>query len=122
MTEELVKDSTQPVTPITQRPKKGRGLGCWITGITTLIVAVGLVAVGLLLPPFNLADRLFGPQYAMLSSESNAAGLGGLAVVAWTIEAAGGPALRPPPALRSPALWWSLLGAAALGFTIWRNL
>ncbi|MBE0689449.1 MAG: hypothetical protein IH587_04935, partial [Anaerolineae bacterium] len=82
MTEQLVKDSTQPVTPITQRPKKGRGMGCWITGITTLIVAAGLIAVGLLLPPFNLADRLFGPQYAMLSSESNAAGIGGLAVIA----------------------------------------
>lgn len=49
-------------------------------------------------------------------------GLGALAVTAWTVEAVGGPALRPPQALRSPALWWSLLGAAALAFTIWRNI
>lgn len=49
-------------------------------------------------------------------------GLGVLAVIAWTIEAAGGPALRPPRSLRSPALWWAGLGAAALAFAIWRNL
>ncbi|MGC4152771.1 MAG: DUF2752 domain-containing protein [Propionicimonas sp.] len=49
-------------------------------------------------------------------------GLGLLAVIAWTVEVAGGPALRPPRALRSPALWWSILGAAALAFMIWRNL
>ncbi len=49
-------------------------------------------------------------------------GLGLLAVVAWTVEVAGGPALRPPPALRSPVLWWGVLGAAALGFMILRNL
>ncbi|MCA9903280.1 MAG: hypothetical protein KC547_05430, partial [Anaerolineae bacterium] len=82
MTEQLVKESTQPVKPITQRPKKRGGLGCWITGITTLIVAAGLVAVGLLLPPFNLASRFFGPQYAMLDSNNNAAGLNSLAVIA----------------------------------------
>ncbi len=48
--------------------------------------------------------------------------LGGVAVIAWTIEVAGGPALRPPRALRSPALWWSMLGFAALAFMIGRNL
>lgn len=49
-------------------------------------------------------------------------GLGLLAVIGWAIEAAGGPALRPPRALRSPTLWWAILGAAALFFMIWRNL
>lgn len=49
-------------------------------------------------------------------------GLGGLAVVAWTVEAAGGPALRPPARLRSARLWWVLLVTAALVFAVWRNL
>ncbi len=48
--------------------------------------------------------------------------VGGLAVVAWTVEAAGGPRLRPPAALRRRGVWWTLLGAAALSFMAWRNL
>lgn len=49
-------------------------------------------------------------------------GLGGVAVAAWAVEAGGGPAVRPPAALRRPALWWAVLGAAALIFMVWRNL
>mgnify|MGYP001222901783 CR=1 FL=1 len=49
-------------------------------------------------------------------------GLGGVAAIVWTVEVAGGPALRPPAALRSSALWWSLLGVTALAFMIVRNL
>ncbi|MDQ7992883.1 MAG: DUF2752 domain-containing protein [Propionicimonas sp.] len=48
--------------------------------------------------------------------------LGVLASLAWVVEAAGGPALRPPRAVRSPRLWWTVLGVAALGFMLWRNL
>ena len=49
-------------------------------------------------------------------------GLGGLAVAAWTVEAVGGPALRPPGALRSGRLWWAVLVGASLVFAVWRNL
>lgn len=49
-------------------------------------------------------------------------GLGGLAVVAWTVEAAGGPAVRPPPRLRSTRLGGTVLVAAALVFMVGRNL
>jgi len=48
--------------------------------------------------------------------------VGGLAVVAWTVEVLGGPAVRPPVKLRSPALWWSILGGVAVSFALWRNL
>jgi hypothetical protein len=48
--------------------------------------------------------------------------LGVLAVVAWTVEACGGPAIRPPARLRSAGLWWGVLGGVALAFAVWRNL
>ena len=48
--------------------------------------------------------------------------LAGGAVLAWLVEARGGPALRPPAALRRPAIWWTGLGLAALTFMVWRNL
>ena len=48
--------------------------------------------------------------------------LGGVAVVAWVVEARGGPALRPPARLRRAGLWWALLTTAALAFMAWRNL
>ena len=49
-------------------------------------------------------------------------GLAGVAVVAWTVEALGGPAVRPPERVRSGRLWWGLLAGAAAAFTVWRNL
>jgi hypothetical protein len=84
MTDQTIKDSTQPVVAVrpAQEARSGGGLGCWLTGIVTMLVVVALVVVGLLLPPFNLADRLFGPQYAMLSPEANAIGTGDLTVIA----------------------------------------
>ena len=53
--------------------------------------------------------------------------LGALAVL-WTIEMAGGPAVRPPgrlrkPLQRMPAMAWPLLaGALAVAYTVVRNL
>lgn len=49
-------------------------------------------------------------------------GLFGAAVVAWTVEALGGPALRPPARVRSAGLWWTVLAGAAVAFMLWRNL
>ncbi len=96
----------------------GWGLACpWRAWTGTLCPLCGGTRMGTRLLAGDLAGAWAQNPFVLVLL-----GLGGLAVVAWTIEAAGGPALRPPPALRSPALWWSLLGAAALGFTIWRNL
>jgi len=76
--------SNLPATPASQR--RGGGVGCWITGITTLIVAGILVGVGLLLPPFSLADRLRGTNYAMLSADANAVAEGDLTVAIYGDE------------------------------------
>ncbi|MFT4296259.1 MAG: DUF2752 domain-containing protein [Micropruina sp.] len=47
------------------------------------------------------------------------AGLGAL----WTVEALGGPAVRPPRALRwTSGRWWLLIGVVALVFAVVRNL
>ncbi|GAB4520982.1 MAG: hypothetical protein OHK0046_31790 [Anaerolineae bacterium] len=62
-------------------PRRSSGCGCWLIGLTTLLVVFGLVIAGLLLPPFNLADRLLGTQYAQLSSQSNAATANGLTLI-----------------------------------------
>jgi hypothetical protein len=41
----------------------------------------------------------------------------------WTVEAVGGPAVRPPRALRwTTDAWWLLIGVLAIAFAIWRNL
>lgn len=70
---------TTPVTPLDiQRARSG--LGCWITGLFTLVTVAALVAVGLLLPPFNLLDRMFGTQYVMLGTETFAAAANGITV------------------------------------------
>ncbi len=45
-----------------------------------------------------------------------------LAVVAWTVEALGGPALRPPARLRRASLWWIVFGVCALTFMVVRNV
>lgn len=44
------------------------------------------------------------------------------AILAWIVEALGGPALRPPRRLRSAALWSGVLGVIAVGFAVARNL
>ena len=82
MTDEAIREGTQPITP--RPPQKSGGIGCWITGILTLLVVSALVVIGLLLPPFNLANRLFGPQYAEITAANNAVALDDLTVIANT--------------------------------------
>ncbi len=80
---EVIHEDTQPVQPITGEhapvrvARQGGGLGCWIPAIITGFIAGILLIAGALLPPVNLAQRLFGvslfgPSYTMLSAESNA--------------------------------------------------
>lgn len=68
--------------PVNPAPRRG-GFGCWITGCATVLVAGALIAAGLLLPPFNLADRLRGTNYAMLSAEANAVAEGELTLAVY---------------------------------------
>lgn len=63
-------------------PKRG-GCGCWIAGIVTLVFVAALVGLGLFLPPVSLYDRLFGPQYAPLNADQNAAAADGLTVAVY---------------------------------------
>ncbi|MGC3955384.1 MAG: DUF2752 domain-containing protein [Propionicimonas sp.] len=96
----------------------GIRIGCpWRHFTGTLCPLCGATTMGTRLLAGDLAGAWAHNPFVLVLL-----GLGGLAVVAWTIEVAGGPALRPPSGLRSPALWWSVLGAAAVGFAIWRNL
>lgn len=60
-----------PAEPPATHRRSG-GAGCWIIALLALLVAAALVIIGLLLPPFSLADRLFGTQYVMLDSTNNA--------------------------------------------------
>ncbi|MDZ4765546.1 MAG: hypothetical protein SGI73_13430 [Chloroflexota bacterium] len=52
--------------------ERSGGVGCWLMGAVSLVVAALLVGVGLFLPPLNLYQRLFGVQYAALSPAANA--------------------------------------------------
>jgi hypothetical protein len=82
-----VEETSQPYyqypgpRPPHQPPPKRSNIGCWLVGLMTMMAAAALVVVGLLLPPFNLADRLFGTQYAMLDASSNAVAAGGLTLI-----------------------------------------
>lgn len=94
------------------------GIGCpWRALTGTLCPLCGATTMGSRLLSGDVAGAWANNPFVLILL-----GLGLLAVIAWAIEAAGGPALRPPRALRSPALWWSVLGAAALTFMIVRNL
>lgn len=71
--EVVVPEDTHPLHPVEyEEEPRGRGCGCWIPAILTLLVVVVLVVVGLFLPPVNLYNRLFGVQYTVLSAETNA--------------------------------------------------
>ncbi|MBE2271119.1 MAG: hypothetical protein IAE80_22995, partial [Anaerolinea sp.] len=74
---------TQSMPPVMPVRRKSGGCGCWITGATTLLIAGALIVVGLFLPPFNLADRLRGTSYAMLSADANAAAAGDLTLAVY---------------------------------------
>lgn len=96
----------------------GLRIGCpWRALTGTLCPLCGATTMGTRLLVGDLHGAWASNQFVLVLL-----GLGLLAVTAWTIELAGGPALRPPRALRSPALWWTVLGAAALAFAVWRNL
>ncbi len=81
-----IPEDTQPYMPPSvmlreQERQRRRGVGCWLPAIFTLLTVLVLVGVGLFLPPVSLYDRLFGTQYAMLSSEANAVAADGLTVI-----------------------------------------
>ncbi|MFN8451364.1 MAG: hypothetical protein U0521_22970 [Anaerolineae bacterium] len=56
----------------TQAGRRGGGCGCWVTAITTLVVFVVLVGIGLFLPPINLLERLTAPRMTTLTASANA--------------------------------------------------
>lgn len=97
----------------------GVGLPCpWRMLTGTLCPFCGGTHVGVALLRGDLAGAWAANAFVFT-------GLVVLAVlgVLWTIEARGGPSVRPPKGLRwSSNRWWLLIGAAALGFTVWRNL
>jgi len=62
-----------------KRPGSG-GLGCWLTALTSLIVAAGLIGVALFLPPFSLFDRLFGPAFVRLTAADTAVSRAGITI------------------------------------------
>ncbi len=51
----------------------GCGIGCVLPALATLFLATVLIAVALLLPPFNLLDQLLGPNFVPLDATNNAA-------------------------------------------------
>lgn len=71
-------------------PQRG-GIGCWLTGLVTLVVFVGLVGIGLFLPPINLYQRLTAPRMTTLSAGANAVSNGGFTLAAYDL--AGGDTL-----------------------------
>ncbi len=91
-------------------PRKSGGVGCWVTGVTSLVVAALLIGVGLLLPPFNLYSRLFGTHYTMLSETAPSVSAGGL-----TLSAAGAISEGFGVALNSVPMERFLAGDAGAG-------
>ncbi len=76
----------EPAPPPPPRKRSG-GCGCWIPAILTLLMVGVLVVIGALLPPVDLAKRLFnvslfGPNYTMLSPQANAVAADGLVLAA----------------------------------------
>lgn len=96
----------------------GVGIGCpWRALTGTQCPLCGATTMGTHLLVGDIAGAWASNPFVLVLL-----GLGLLAVIAWTVEVAGGPALRPPRALRSPVLWWGILGFTALVFMILRNL
>lgn len=64
----------QPIINSAQPPNQttGRNPGCWLAGALTILLASGLVAAGLFLPPFNVGDDLLGTNYTQLDANNNA--------------------------------------------------
>ncbi|MEA4943354.1 MAG: DUF2752 domain-containing protein [Propionicimonas sp.] len=96
----------------------GVGIPCpWRTLTGTLCPFCGSTRLGVSLLQGDLAAAWVANPFVLVLL----GGLG-LAVVAWSVEALGGPALRPPAGLRSAALWSTVFVVTALGFALVRNL
>ncbi len=97
----------------------GLGVPCpWRSLTGTLCPLCGGTHVGVALLHGDLAAAWAANQFVVV-------GLAGLVVLAllWTIEALGGPGVRPPRVLRGrPDRWWLAVGAIAVLFALWRNL
>ncbi|MFZ2879339.1 MAG: hypothetical protein WA009_07360, partial [Phototrophicaceae bacterium] len=82
-----------PVEPQVMSVYRRRGpntLGCIVIAVTALVIAAGLIVVGLFLPPFNLAESLFGPEFVMFDGQNNAAAADGLRVIVNDVDEADG--------------------------------
>ncbi|MFT4216485.1 MAG: DUF2752 domain-containing protein [Micropruina sp.] len=97
----------------------GIGVPCPFRSLTGLLCPLcGGTHVGVALLHGDLAAAWISNQFVVV-------GLGVLTVLGllWTVEALGGRTVRPPRGLRGrPGLWWTLIGAVALVFAVWRNL
>ncbi|MFT3971673.1 MAG: DUF2752 domain-containing protein [Micropruina sp.] len=97
----------------------GLGIACpWRALTGTLCPLCGGTHVGMALLRGDLAGAWAANQFVV----------GGVVVLVllgllWTIEALGGPAVRPPRSMRGrPGLWWVVIGAVAVVFAAVRNL
>ncbi|MCC6803153.1 MAG: hypothetical protein IT319_09730, partial [Anaerolineae bacterium] len=62
------------------------GIGCWVTGLVTLVVFVGLVGIGLFLPPINLYQRLTAPRMTTLTAGANTVSDSGLTLASYDLN------------------------------------
>jgi len=96
----------------------GWGIGCpWRALTGTRCPLCGATTMGAHLLTGDLPGAWAANPFVLILL-----GIGVVAVIAWVIEATGGPALRPPGRLRSAAVWWLGLGGAAVAYWIGRNL
>ncbi len=97
----------------------GAGIACpWRALTGTLCPLCGGTHVGIALLHGDLTGAWLANPFVVV-------GLAGLIVLGllWTVEALGGPAVRPPRSLRGrPGLWWVVIGAIAVAFAVARNL
>ncbi len=93
MTDQL--SDTHPFAPVdpmppeeitNPEPARRGGCGCWVTVLTTLVVFVALVVVGLFLPPINLYQRLFAGNFVTLTGSANAVASNGLTLAAYDLQ------------------------------------
>ncbi len=68
--------ATDANPPQLRAPAMKRGVGCWLVAFASIVMAGLLLIIGLLLPPFNLPDRLFALQYTALSPSNPTLALG----------------------------------------------
>ncbi len=69
----------------TQAGRRRGGCGCWVTAITTLVVFVVLVGIGLFLPPINLLERLTAPRMTTLTASANAVSDAGFTLASYDL-------------------------------------